>query len=107
MTSAPDGVGAVTDTADGLDRGSIINFLVVKKRVQFEISVEAAEKTGLVLSSRLLAVALRVKKGNIEADPYLAQHLLPQILFPLARRDERATHFPAEKRKETEVVSFA
>jgi hypothetical protein len=64
----------VTDTPDGLDRGSIINFLVVKRRVQFEISVEAAEKTGLVLSSRLLAVALRVKKGNIEADPYLAQN---------------------------------
>jgi hypothetical protein len=89
----------------------MINFLVVKKRVQFEISVEAAEKTGLVLSSRLLAVALRVKKGNIEADPYLAQHdvanLPIQIRFALARRDERATQFPAENRKETDVVSFA
>jgi hypothetical protein len=97
----------VTDTPDGLERGSMINFLVVKKRVQFEISVEAAEKTGLVLSSRLLSVALRVKKGNIEADLYLAQHLTPQIWFALARQDEDATHFPAENRKETEVVSFA
>jgi hypothetical protein len=62
----------VTDMPDGLERGSVINFVMVKRRVQFEISVDAAEKAGLVLSSRLLAVALRVKKGDIESEVYLA-----------------------------------
>ena len=61
----------VTDSPDGLDRGGIINFVMVKRRVQFEIAIDAAEKVGLVLSSRLLSVALRVKKGNIEPDVYL------------------------------------
>lgn len=62
----------VTDAADGLERGGIINFVMVKRRVQFEISVDAAEKAGLVLSSRLLSVALRVKKGHIEPELYIA-----------------------------------
>ncbi|MBI4205736.1 MAG: YfiR family protein [Betaproteobacteria bacterium] len=62
----------VTDAADGLERGSIINFVMVKRRVQFEIAVDAAEKAGLTLSSRLLSVALRVKKGDIEPALYLA-----------------------------------
>lgn len=61
----------VTDIPDGLDRGGMINFVIAKRRVQFEIAVDAAEKAGLVLSSRLLSVALRVKKGNIEPDTYL------------------------------------
>lgn len=53
----------VTDAEDGLEQGSVINF-VTTERVQFEISLEAAGKAGLRLSSRLLAVALRVKKGE-------------------------------------------
>ena len=53
----------VTDAADGLEHGSVINF-VTGERVQFEISLDAADKAGLRLSSRLLAVALRVKKGE-------------------------------------------
>lgn len=61
----------VTDIPDGLERGAMINFVMAKRRVQFEIAVDAAEKAGLVLSSRLLSVALRVKKGNIEPDTYL------------------------------------
>lgn len=63
----------VTDVPEGLERGSMINFVMVKRRVQFEISVDVAEKAGLVLSSRLLAVALRVRKGNVEPDVYLAR----------------------------------
>lgn len=62
----------VTDTADGLDRGGIINFVMVKRRVQFEISLDAAEKAGLTLSSRLLSVALRVKKGDVVPARHLA-----------------------------------
>ncbi len=70
----------VTDIPDGLERGGMINFVIAKRRVQFEIAVDAAEKAGLVLSSRLLSVALRVKKGNIEPDTYL---VLLDSAFPL------------------------
>lgn len=77
----------VTDAADGLDRGSIINFVMVKRRVQFEISVDAAEKAGLALSSRLLAVALRVKKGDIE--PALFYLAAPGGGAPLSTRPHR------------------
>lgn len=40
--------------------GSMINFIVVERRVRFEISLDAVEKSGLRLSSRLLAVAHKV-----------------------------------------------
>jgi hypothetical protein len=53
----------VSDADDGLEQGAIINF-VTTERVQFEISLAAADVAGLRLSSRLLAVALRVKKGE-------------------------------------------
>ena len=46
---------------------------MVDRRVRFEISLEAAEKTGLTLSSRLLSVALRVRKGELDRDHVLAQ----------------------------------
>jgi hypothetical protein len=52
----------VTDSADGLDRGGVINFVTIGDRVQFEVSLEAAQRVGLAISARLLAVALRVKK---------------------------------------------
>lgn len=98
---------AVTDIPDGLDRGGMINFVIAKRRVQFEIAVDAAEKAGLVLSSRLLSVALRVKKGNIEPDTYLA--LLDRAV-PLWWSYASAggpPRLPAEAiRKENRLVSF-
>ena len=56
----------VSDVPDALERGSMINF-VTTDRVQFEVALEAAIAAGLRLSSRLLSVAMRVKKG--ERDP--------------------------------------
>jgi hypothetical protein len=53
----------VTEVADGLERGSVIN-LVATDRVQIEISLAAAENAGLQLDSRLLGVATRIKKGE-------------------------------------------
>ena len=58
------GVLSVTDTEDGLQQGSVINFRLVEDRVRFEVSMTAAEKSHLKLSSRLLAVAYHVKKGG-------------------------------------------
>jgi hypothetical protein len=51
----------VTDDADGLDRGAMVNFQIVNSRVRFEISLPRAEEAGLTLSSRLLSAALRVE----------------------------------------------
>ncbi len=53
----------VTETDDALTQGSMINFRIVEERVRFEISLDAAEKSGLKLSSRLLALATSVIKG--------------------------------------------
>ena len=58
------GVLSVTDSEDGLELGGVINFRVVDDRVRFEVSMPAAEKSHLKLSSRLLAVAYQVKKGG-------------------------------------------
>ena len=48
----------VTETPGALKQGSAINFVVVDGQIRFELSPEAAEKRGLKLSSRLLAVGL-------------------------------------------------
>lgn len=61
---ARDPVLIVTEGEGALDRGSVINFLVIDGNVRFEISLSAAEQRGLKLSSRLLNVALRVEKSG-------------------------------------------
>lgn len=54
------GTLTVTETERGLEMGSSINFVNVDDRVGFEVSLDAAEKSGLRISSRMLAVARRV-----------------------------------------------
>jgi hypothetical protein len=54
----------VTDEEHGLDVGSTINFLMVDHRVRFEVSLEAAHRAGLAVSSELLSVAARVQGGR-------------------------------------------
>ena len=54
------GTLTVTESDRGLEMGSSINFLAVDDRVGFEVSLESAEKSGLRISSRMLAVARRV-----------------------------------------------
>lgn len=53
----------VTESDGALAQGSVINFIMVDRRVRFEIALDAAEKSGLRLSSRLLAVAQDVRGG--------------------------------------------
>lgn len=55
---------AVSDSPDGTEYGFVINFLLDEGRVRFDVSTEAAQASKLVLSSRLLAVAHRVKSGG-------------------------------------------
>ncbi|MGB9110438.1 MAG: YfiR family protein, partial [Telluria sp.] len=54
----------VTAAEGGLEQGSIINFRTVDERVRFELSLDAAEQSGLRLNSRLFSVATNVVKGN-------------------------------------------
>jgi hypothetical protein len=51
---------SVTESEGALEQGSIINFLVLNQRVKFDVSLESAQKSGIKLSSRLLAVAHKV-----------------------------------------------
>lgn len=53
----------VTESENGLRQGSVINFKIVDERVRFDISLEAADKNSVKLSSRLLTVANHVHKG--------------------------------------------
>lgn len=56
----------VCDLPGALEAGSVINFLLVDKRLRFEVSLPNAERHGLKVSSRLLAVAQRVDVGRRE-----------------------------------------
>jgi hypothetical protein len=54
------GALVVTETERGLEAGSSINFVLVDDRIGFEVSLDAAERSGHRISSRMLAVARRV-----------------------------------------------
>jgi hypothetical protein len=54
----------VTEADGALTQGSMINFILIDRRVRFEIALDSAEKSGLKLSSRLLAVAQQVRTGT-------------------------------------------
>ena len=51
----------VGDDADFLRNGGIIRFMKMNNRIRFEINLEAAEKRGLQISSRLLRLAESVR----------------------------------------------
>ncbi len=53
----------VTEADNGLQQGSVINFKIVEERVRFDVSLEAADRHQVKLSSRLLTVANHVHKG--------------------------------------------
>jgi hypothetical protein len=63
LRTAPRNSLVVTEVEGALEQGSVINFVIAEDRVRFEISLDSAEKRGLRLSSRLLAVARSVR-GN-------------------------------------------
>jgi hypothetical protein len=63
-SAAQNGALGVADDENGLQHGAVINFRMVEERVRFEVSLPAAERSNLKLSSRLLSVAWHVQKGN-------------------------------------------
>jgi hypothetical protein len=54
----------VTESDGGLRAGSVINFRVIDQRVRFEVSLAAADRANIKLSSRLLSVAYLVRKPD-------------------------------------------
>ncbi len=56
----------VGDVADFAQRGGMINLVKSGKTVRFEINRDAAEKTGLKISSKLLKLAVIIKKQPSE-----------------------------------------
>ena len=54
----------ISDIPGAVDAGCVINFVMVDNRIRFEISLGNAERQGLKVSSRLLAVAQRVEAGR-------------------------------------------
>lgn len=59
----------VTEARGALREGAMINFQIVDQRVRFEISMPAAERAGLELSSRLLSAAMFVDTTSALAPP--------------------------------------
>lgn len=53
----------VSECGNGLQAGSTINFKIIGEHVRFDVSLDAAEKSNIKLSSRLLSVANHVSKG--------------------------------------------
>jgi hypothetical protein len=67
-TAVPPGelasVLVVTDEEGGLNAGSALNFITIDRRVRFEVSLTAADRSGLKISSDLLGVAVHVRGGG-------------------------------------------
>ena len=65
LRAAPGAMLPVSECDGGLQMGSVINFRMVDEHVRFDVSLDAAEKNNVRLSSRLLSVANHVQKGNL------------------------------------------
>jgi hypothetical protein len=63
LRQAPAGPLLAVTECSGLPAGSAINFRIVEERVRFDVSLDAADKNNIKLSSRLLTVANHVSKG--------------------------------------------
>lgn len=64
LRAAPGAFLTVTECDGGLRLGSVINFRIIDERVRFDVSLDAADRKNVKLSSRLLTVANRVQKGG-------------------------------------------
>jgi hypothetical protein len=52
----------VTEDDRGIDGGAVINFIELERNLRFEISLNAADRSGLRINSALLSVAARVER---------------------------------------------
>jgi hypothetical protein len=80
----------VTDDQDGLQKGGIINFVQVGRNVRLEVSLPAADRSGLRIDSGLLAVAV-----HVEGRPRAGTHCDELIAAYPATCSSRLAHFSA------------
>jgi hypothetical protein len=73
LSTVPEGVLTVADAESAHPKGSVMSFFVEEGRVRFGLSLEAAARQRLRLSSRLLSVARKIQ-GSLEAVKELAWH---------------------------------
>jgi hypothetical protein len=66
----------VTDEEGGLNAGSALNFLTIDRNVRFEVSLTAADRWGLRVSSELLGVAVRVLGSRRQSQ---VDHPIPSV----------------------------
>ena len=59
------GVMVVAESEGALERGATVNFVRRDGRVRFEVALDAAERQGLRISSRMLSVAQHVRQGKL------------------------------------------
>ena len=52
----------VTEDKNGIDGGGVINFIELNRNLRFEISLNAADRSGLKINSALLSVAARIER---------------------------------------------
>jgi len=64
IQAAPAGALVVTESPGALQQGSVINFVLSNDGVRFEVSLAAAQRRGLLLSSRLVDIAILVVPGR-------------------------------------------
>lgn len=70
LTPAPGlSILLVSDEEGGLSAGSELNFLTINRNVRFEVSLTAADRWGLKISSELLGVAIRVLGSGRQSEP--------------------------------------
>jgi hypothetical protein len=50
----------IADTEGSLEKGGIINFVIEKNKIRFEINTAAAKRAGLTIRSKLLRLATRL-----------------------------------------------
>jgi hypothetical protein len=60
----------VGDSPYFVHNGGIINFIFIDKKIRFEINIQAANASGLILSPRLLKLANIIDTTNIEKTFY-------------------------------------
>lgn len=72
LTQAPEGVLTVADAEGSHPKGCVLGFFIEDGRVRFSVSLEAAAKQRLRLSSRLLSVARIQGAAPLAADPSAA-----------------------------------
>ncbi len=73
----------VTDQEGGLEAGSAVNFITIDRRVRFEVSLVAADRSGIKISSELLGVAVRVQGVGKQSRDCCSPPMMPAPLDDL------------------------